>query len=174
MAKPVSGLAGIWKNEHELLKAAQAIRAAGFEKFDAITPFPIHGMDDAIGLKRSKLPIVSFIAGLIGFLTALGFQSYVFVWDWPLNIGGKPHFPLPAFVPVLFELTVLFSALVTAGTLIAWCGLPRFNPPVIDMRLTDDKFAIFIPEDDRNFDVQKIDSLFQKLGADEIRKVREF
>lgn len=172
MAK-VGGLIGIWKDEHKLLNAAKKVKSAGFEKFDTITPFPVHGMDDAMGLPRSKLPIVSFFAGLVGTITGLGFQSWVFMSDWPLNIGGKPYFSLPAFVPIIFELTVLFSALTTVGVMLMWNGLPRFNIPNIPAGLTDDKFGLFIPENDRGYDVAKIDKLFQELGAEEIVKVAE-
>src|SRR4051812_41863429 len=160
MAKRIGGLLGVWGNEHKLLDAAKKIRAAGFEKFDTVTPFPIHGMDDAIGLPRSKISIVTFVAGLIGLATAIGFQSWVFIIDWPLNIGGKPQFSLPAFVPIMFELTVLFGALSTVAVMLIWNGLPRWNPPVLHPRLTDDKFGLFIPENDRGYDVAKIDQLF--------------
>src|SRR5688572_5250737 len=98
------GLAGIWSDEHSVLKAAEAVKKAGFTKFDAITPFPVHGMDAAMGLKPSFLPWVTFVFGSLGCFLALLFQWYVAAWDWPLNIGGKPFFSLPAFIPVTFEL----------------------------------------------------------------------
>lgn len=171
MAK--GGLVAFFPDEHSLLDAAHKVRAAGFEKFDSYTPFPIHGMDQAIGLKPSKLPYVTFVAGLTGCLAGLGLQTYINVYDWPINIGGKPQFSLPAFVPIIFELTILFGALATVGAMIAFCGLPKANPPIIDPGITDDKFALFIPEDDRGYDIAKIDSLFKDLGAVEVRKVAE-
>ncbi|MGE3975079.1 MAG: DUF3341 domain-containing protein [Bdellovibrionales bacterium] len=174
MAKKVGGLLGIWSNEHDVLEAAHKVREAGFKKFDAITPFPIHGMDDAIGLHRSKIPIVTFLAALFGTCAGLGLQSYILVWDWPLLIGGKPHFSLPAFIPIIFETTILFGALITVGTMLAWNGLPNINAKIADPRLTDDKFALFIPEDDIGYEVGKIDKLFQQLGAEEVKKVEEF
>ncbi len=174
MAKKIGGLLGIFDNEHDCLKAAKKIKSAGFQKFDSITPFPIHGMDDALGLPRSKVPIVSFLAGLTGCTIGVGFQWWVFNVDWPLNIGGKPNFPLPAFVPVIFELTVLISALTTVGIMLAWNGLPKFNVNTLHPRLTDDKFGIFIPENDKGYDVGKIDKLFNELGAEEIVKVAEY
>lgn len=173
-SKTSGGLVGIWSDEHKVLEAARKVREAGFERFDTISPFPIHGMDDAMGLRRSKIPIISFIGGALGLAAGLGLQTYIFVYDWPLNIGGKPFFSLPAFIPIVFEVTVLFSALITAGTMFCMCGLPRLDPPIIDPSLTDDKFAIYIPENDRGYDVSKIDSLFNQLGAEEIRKVGEF
>ncbi len=172
--KPVGGLLGVWSDEHKLLDAAKKLRAAGFEKFDSITPFPIHGMDDAIGLPRSKIPIVTFVSGLIGTIVGVGFQSWVFMKDWPLNIGGKPQFSLPAFVPIIFEVTVLFGALTTVAVMFMWNGLPKMNVNVLHPGLTDDKFGLFIPENDKGYDVAKIDKLFQQLGAEEIVKVAEF
>ena len=174
MAKKIGGLLGVWDSEENVLNAARKVKAAGFQKFDSITPFPIHGMDDAIGLPRSKVPIVSFIAGLTGGSIGIGFQWWVFNVDWPLNIGGKPHFPLPAFVPVIFELTVLISALTTVAVMFAWNGLPKLNINPLHPRLTDDKFGIFIPENDKGYDVGKIDKLFSELGAEEIVKVAEY
>jgi hypothetical protein len=174
MGKKVGGLLGIWSDEHEVLKAAHKLREAGYRKFDAITPFPIHGMDDAIGLKPSKIPIVTFVAALSGMAFGFGLQTYILVYDWPLNIGGKPHFSLPAFIPIIFETTVLFGALVTVGTMLMWNGLPNIFAKVPDERLTDDKFALFIPENDSGYEVAKIDKLFQSLGAEEIKKVEEF
>jgi len=174
MAKKVGGLLGVWSDEHQLIEAAKKVKAAGFNKFDTISPFPIHGMDDVMDLPRSKVPIVAFVASLVGTITAVGFQSWVFIVDWPLNIGGKPHFSLPAFVPIIFELTVLFGALTTVAVMLFWNNLPRFNVPVLHPGLTDDKFGLFIPENDQGYDVAKIDKLFQGLGAEEIVKVAEF
>jgi hypothetical protein len=174
MAKRTGGLVGIWSDEHAVLKAAKAARAAGFTKFDAISPFPIHGMDDAMGLKRSWLPWVTFFAGTFGCLFALWMQWYIAVYDWPLNIGGKPYFSLPAFIPVIFELTILIGGLVTVAALFVTVGLPKVNPPVIDPRLTDDRFALYVPENDTGYNVDKIDRLFREHGAEEIRKVAEY
>ncbi|HEX4925635.1 MAG TPA: DUF3341 domain-containing protein, partial [Bdellovibrionales bacterium] len=164
MVNKTGGLVGIWSDEHSVLKAAEAAKNAGFTKFDAITPFPVHGMDDAMGLKRSWLPWVTFVMGAFGCAFAIWLQWYVAAYDWPLNIGGKPFFSLPAFIPVAFELTVLIGGLSTVAALFYMCGLPKVNPPIIDTRLTDDKFAIFIPENDTGYNVEKIDKLFRQLG----------
>jgi hypothetical protein len=174
MAKQVGGLLGVWDNEHKVLEAARKVKSEGFHKFDTISPFPIHGMDEAMGLRPSKIPIVSFFAGLVGGTIGWGFQAWVFAVDWPLNIGGKPHLPLPAEVPITFELTVLISALTTVAVMLIWNGLPRLNPPMLHPRLHDDKFGLFIPENDQGYNVAKIDKLFQDLGAEEIVKVMEF
>jgi hypothetical protein len=174
MLKTSGGLVGIWSDENQVLKAAAAVRDAGFKKFDAITPFPVHGMDDAMGLKPSFLPWITLIGGLSGCTLAIWFQWYVAAYDWPLIIGGKPFFSLPAFIPVTFELTVLIGGLSTVAGLFVVCGLPKVNPPVIDPSLTDDRFALFIPETDVGYNVEKIDKLFRQLGAEEIRKIAEY
>lgn len=174
MVKRNGGLVGIWSDEHAVLKAAEATRKAGFKVFDAITPFPVHGMDDAVGIKRSWLPWVTFIGGSTGCALAVLFQWYVAAYDWPLVIGGKPFFSLPAFIPITFELTVLFGGLSTVAALLVVCDLPRLMPPVIDPRLTDDRFAIFISERDEAYNVEKIDKLFRSLDAEEVKKVAEF
>ncbi|MEQ1876003.1 MAG: DUF3341 domain-containing protein [Bdellovibrionia bacterium] len=168
------GLVAIFTDEKSVLKAAEAVRKAGFTKFDAITPYPVHGMDDAMGLKASWLPWVTFIGGATGCAIAVAFQWWVAAVDWPLIIGGKPYFSLPAFIPITFELTVLFGGLSTVAALFVVCGLPKINPPIIDKSLTDDRFAIFIPDTDTGYNVEKIDKLFRTLDAEEVRKVAEF
>ena len=172
--RTIGGMAGIFLKEKAVLNAAQKVREAGFTKFDAISPYPIHGMEEACGIKRSTIPYVAFAAGCVGLLAGLGLVYYTSVVDWPLNIGGKPMFSLPAFVPILFELTVLFAALSSVATLFVFCGMPKVDPPVIDKDLTCHKFAIFIPENDIGYNSDRVEKLFKDLGADEIKKVAEY
>ena len=171
MAKYSSGIVGFGPDEHKLLDAAPHTRKAGFKKFDALTPFPVHGLDEACGLNRSWIPWVTFVFGVAGFLAGWGFQYYVNVVDWPVIIGGKPHHSLPAFVPVMFELTILFGALSSvAACFFVACRLPKVDPPVIDPELSCNKFALFVPESDFGYDEGKVKEMFEKLGATEIRK----
>lgn len=172
--RTIGGMAGIFLKEKTVLNAAQKVREAGFTKFDAISPYPIHGMEEACGIKRSTIPYVAFAAGCVGLLAGLGLVYYTSVVDWPLNIGGKPMFSLPAFVPILFELTVLFAALSSVATLFVFCGMPKVDPPVIDKDLTCHKFAIFIPENDVGYNSDRVEKLLKDLGADEIKKVAEY
>ncbi len=172
-AKGKVGVAGIWTDEHELVDAARKTRAAGFKKFEAVSPYPLHGIDDAMGIPRSFIPWVTFIFGLSGCLFGLWFTWWVSAVDWPLNIGGKPDFSLPAFIPVIFECTILLGALSSVLAMIMVNGLPKIDPPVIDPDLTSHKFALFVPEDDVNYDSQKVQDLFTSLGAKEV-KVTEF
>ena len=86
-------------------------------KFDAISPYAIHGMEEACGIKRSGIPYVTFVAGVTGLLSGLALTWYTSAYDWPINVGGKPAFSLPAFIPILFELTILFAALSSVAAL---------------------------------------------------------
>lgn len=164
------GLAGIFETESGVVKAARKTREMGFKKFEAISPYPIHAMEEAAGIQRSWIPYVTFGAGIVGLLSALLLTWWTSAVDWKLNIGGKPFFSLPAFIPIMFELTVLFAALCSVGALFYACGLPKIDPPIIDPDLTCSKFAIFIPSDDSGYDEGKITEMFRSLGASEIKK----
>ena len=166
----LKGIAGIWLDEHKVVSAARKTREAGFAKFEAITPYPVHGMEDACGIKRSWLPYVTFTAALVGGTLGLLLTWWTSAVDWQVNVGGKPFFSLPAFVPIMFELTILLAALSSVGALFFACKMPRLDPPVIDPDLSCHKFAIFIPHNDVNYDESKIESMFRSMGAVEIRK----
>lgn len=174
MAKRIGGVVGIWLDDHELVAACHKVREAGYKKFDAITPFPVHGLEEAIGIKRSMIPWVTFFAGLTGAACGLGLQFYTSAIDWPINVGGKPFFSGPAFIPVTFELTILFAALFSVGAMFALCGLPKVDPPIIDRDLTSHKFAIFIPENEANYDAARAEQMLKSLGATEVRRIAEY
>ncbi len=170
----LGGMAAIFLEESKVLNAAAQTRQAGFIKFDAISPYPVHGMEEACGIKRSTIPYVTFGAGGLGLLAALALVYYTSVVDWPLNIGGKPMFSLPAFIPIMFELTILFAALCSVGALFFHCKMPRIDPPTIDKDLTSHKFAIFIPENDVGYSEDRIERMMKELGAVEVKKVAEY
>ncbi len=169
-AKGTKGVAGIWLDEHQLVEAAAKVKAAGFTKFEAISPFPLHGIDDAMGIPRSFLPWVTFIFGLTGCTFGVWFTWWASAHNWALNIGGKPMWSLPAFIPVIFECTILFAALSSVGALIAICGLPKVDPHIIDPDLTSHKFALFVPETDSGYDAAKIEQIFKAAGATEVKR----
>lgn len=172
--KSLGGIAGIFLEESKILKAARKTREAGFVKFDAISPYPVHGMEEACGIKRSPLPYITFGAGCVGLLAALALTYYTSVINWPINVGGKPMFSLPAFIPIMFELTVLFAALSSVGGLFYFCNMPKIDPPVIDKDLTCHKFAIFIPENDIGYNEERIEKMLKEMGAVEVKKVAEY
>ena len=170
MAQYTKGIAGIWSEEHLIVKAAYKTREAGFTKFEAISSYPIHGMEEACGIKRSWLPYVTFTAGCVGLLAGLGLTYWTSAVNWAVNVGGKPFFSLPAFIPIMFELTILFAALSSVGALFYACKIPRIDPPNIDPDLSSHKFAIFIPHNDTGYDEAKIERMFKELGASEVKK----
>lgn len=182
----LAGVLGFFDGTDALIQAMKQVRDARYKSFDAFTPYPVHGLEQAQGLKRSPLPWVTFIMGMTGFATAFGLQYWTSVVDWPLNVGGKPLNSWPAFVPILFELTVLFAGVSTALALFAICGLPNTSRRSFDSSLTRDRFAILIEapksefeeeEDEgkgfKKFDSEEAHAFLQKTGAKEVRKVFE-
>jgi len=163
------GVAGIWHDEHHLVEAARKVRETGIKNFEAITPFPVHGLDDAMRIPLSFIPWVTFIMGVCGCAFGLWFTWWTFCRDWPLNIGGKPFFSLPAYIPIMFELTILFAALSSVATLFVVCGIPAIEPQIIDPDLTSHKFGLFIPTGESGYDSAKLEKLLRDLGANEIK-----
>jgi hypothetical protein len=166
----INGTVAMFVDEHVLLDAARKTYAAGFRKFDTLSPFPIHGMDDAIGLKRSPVPWFTMVAGTVGCAFALWLQCWISAVSWPVNVGGKPFYSIPAFIPITFEMTVLFGALTTVAGMLWLCGLPKVDPPIIDPDITSHKFAIFVPESDHGYEDRKVQDLLKSFGAVEVRK----
>ena len=175
MAKTgIGGIAGIWTDEAAVIKAAAKTRESGYTKFDAITPYPVHGMEEACGIKRSWIPYVTMVMGTVGLLGGLWLTWWTSAVNWPINVGGKPNFSLPAFIPIMFELTILFAALSSVAALFYVSKMPRVDPPSIDPDLTSHKFAIFIPQNDTGYDEAKIERFFRELGASDVKKVAEY
>ena len=141
----------------ELLEAASKVRdSKKVSNFDCFSPFPIHGMEEAMGIGRSWLPLFTLVFGLVGCFSALGFMFYVDVIAWPMNIGGKPHFAWPAYVPIIFEVTVLLGGLASAGGVVFLGRLGNSNrkPPLAGV--TSDRFAIWIEDMLTEQDVKSI------------------
>jgi Protein of unknown function (DUF3341) len=136
---------GSFDDEAVLFGAVKKVRKAGYKLHDVFTPMPIHGLDTVMGLRDTSLHTAGFIYGLSGTMTALVGIGYVFLYDWPVNFGGKPHFSLPAWIPITFELTVLFSAV---GMVLTFCYLCQMAPFVrkhhFSLRATDDLFVMVI------------------------------
>lgn len=143
-----SYILALYDDEEELLASIKVIRNAGIKIRDVFTPFPVHGLDKALGYKPSRIPIVGFISGAIGTITAFLFQSWVFVLAWPLNIGGKPFFAVPSFIPVTFEITVLFAAFGMIGAFMYKSKIfPGRKNKIYHERITDDGFVMIIDYD---------------------------
>jgi hypothetical protein len=159
---------GCFDDEAVLFPAVKSVRKAGYKIHDVYTPFPIHGLDKEMGLRDTSLHTAGFIYAITGTSIALGFISWVFTADWPLNIGGKPHFALPAWIPIIFELTVLMSAV---GMVLTFCYLCQMAPFVkkhhFHARATDDTFVMAVectPKADEN----EVIAFLQSVGAKDI------
>ncbi len=138
-------LLGIFQHEKDMYHALKKLKKNHVHIHEVYSPYPIHGIEKLLGYKRSRLPIVSFLFGLLGFALALTMQYYMLGIDWPMNIGGKNFTPLPSFIPVTFELTVLFAALGMVGIFFFISKLYPFKKPLLfDKRITDDKIVIAI------------------------------
>lgn len=158
---------GVFDDEDVLMSAIPKIREAGTKIEEVYSPFPIHGIDDKLGIKRSRLPIAAFLFGLCGFSFAVWMQTYMLAFDWPMNIGGKPNFALPSFVPVSFELTVLIASLGMVGTFFVVSNLKPFAiPEPLDVRSTDDKFIMAI--ENNHIDIEAVITLLKSNGAIEV------
>ncbi len=172
MATNAHGAVAYFKSTGEILQAAKLATQKGFRNVESYTPFPIHGMEDALGLKQSIVPWATFFGGLTGFCVALHLQVWTSAYDWPIIVGGKPMISGPAFIPILFELTVLLAGLSTAGFMLFLNGLPNFNPNPFDPRITDDRFALYIPFEGQKSEAE-VQSFLQGLHAEKVTLVTE-
>lgn len=142
--KKLSGVVGFFDDPSALTEATRKVRDARYAKFDAFTPYPVHGLEEAQGLKRSPVPYVTFVFGVTGTTIAFLLQYWTSAVDWPLIVGGKPFNSWPAFVPIMFELTVLFAGLSTVGAMFALNRLPNLKAKAFDPSITRDRFALLI------------------------------
>ncbi len=163
--QPRPVLAGIWSNKKEFISAIQFLKEKQYSDFSVITPCPIHGMEELLGIRRSWIPWVTFVFGLGGCLFGTWFTWWTSAVDWPLIIGGKPFWSLPAFVPVIFECTILLGALSSVGALLYACGLPAIDPPILDRSLTSHKFAVFFYLDRCKHSSDELEKTLKNLGV---------
>ncbi len=149
-----------------LLRAVRAARAESYRIFDAYAPYPIHGLDEAMGVRRTRLPWVTLVAACSALAFAALFQFYAAVWDWPLNVGGKPDNSSLAFIPVAFELTVLAGGLATVAALFLRARLyPGKVERLLAEGVTDDTFALAFRKRDNFFDARRVRDILIDCGA---------
>lgn len=176
---PVYGICAEFGSAAELFRAAGQIREAGFTRFDVFSPFPIPGMSEAMGLRPSGLGKVVFLGGLLGFLSAVVLEYGPSTFIYPLVVMGKPtgFFSAPAFFPIMFELTILGSALTAFFGLFLINGLPRWHHPVFHWdrfkKASDDGFFCVIERSDPQFATRDIAGFLASLGAQHITEVHE-
>lgn len=172
MADTKNYLVGMFDDDDVLLKAVENVRAAGHEITDVFTPFPVHGLEHKMGLKPTRLHTAGFLFGGTGTITALGFITWISTKNYPNVFGGKPFFALPAWIPITFELTVLFASV---GMVVAYYYLnnqwPGKQPKIIDRRTTDHMFAMVFERDgskDDNYYDNVLSGLLKENGAVEV------
>lgn len=159
----------------ELVKAARQVRDAGYTKTDAFTPFPLHEIDEALGIKRSILSFLIFGGGIMGLLSGLALTYFTHVIDYPIRVGGRPDFSLPAFIPPSYELTILLAAFTAVFGMLFLNGLPQpyhpvFNVPRFSLA-SREKFFLLVEAADPNYEYKKTRKLMDSLGAQEVSDV---
>jgi hypothetical protein len=165
--KSLYGLMAEFESPEELLAAAQRAYREGYRRLDAHSPFPIHGLAEAIGVRRTWLPLLVLIGGLLGALVGYGTQYYVAAIDYPINVGGRPFNSWPSFIPITFEVTILFAALTAVFGMLALNDLPMpyhpvFNAPRFALA-THDRFFLCIEAADPRFDNEQTRKFLQSL-----------
>lgn len=175
-SRKLFGLAALYNTPNEIITAASEVAGKGYEKFDVYTPYPMHGMDDAMGMKPPKVGYVSFALGLTGMFLALLMIWWMSSVNYPNIIGGKPFFSIPPSIPITFEGTVLLTGIATVlGMLVLFNKLPKINSPLngtdFMSKVTSDKFGLVIKADDEKFIDADVRKLFTSGGAFEIQEI---
>jgi len=177
MDKNIYGLLAEFDTPTQLVEAARKVREAGYSKTDAFSPYPIHEMDEALGIKRTILPLLVFGGGVAGLVAGMGLQFFVHVIDYPLNVGGRPMFSLPAFVPVAFEMTILLAAFVAVFGMLFINGLPKPYHPVFNVErfalATREKFFLVIESSDDRFDYEETKKFMENLKPQGVYDVED-
>jgi hypothetical protein len=172
MKKNIYGLLAEFDTPTQLVYAANKIREAGYTKTDAFSPFPLHEIDEALGIKRSILPVLVFCGAIAGLLTGLGLQIFVHYIDYPIIVGGRPFISIPSFIPPSYELTILFAAFTAVGGMLLLNGLPQPYHPVFNVPrfalATREKFFLLIETKDSKFNYDETKSFMQSLNPQEV------
>lgn len=172
---PVYGLLAEFNDPTELIAAIRRTREAGYEYFDAYTPFPIHEVFEALGIHRNILPWLVLCGGIVGACIGIGLQYWTSVLDYPINVGGRPQFSLPAFLPIIFECTVLVAAFVAVLGMLALNGLPMPYHPVFNVArfaaASRDRFFICIEARDPLFERDETRRFLERLVPRSISEV---
>ena len=165
-------LVGIFDDEDAVLSGIKGVRDSGIKIHEVYSPFPVHGIADALGIKKSRLPIAAFLFGMTGTTCALTMQIWMLGFDWPMIIGGKNHASLPPFIPVTFEMTVLFAAFGMVGTFMIVSGLkPYAWPRQFDLRSTEDKHVMAVDlAVNHGKSKEEISRILKSAGASEVNE----
>jgi hypothetical protein len=174
MAEAHYGILAEFKTPEALLEAARRARQEGYRRLDAFTPFPVEELPAVLELHDRRVPLLGMVGGIIGFAVALTMQLY-FSFDYPLDVGGRPLYPLTAFAVVTFELTILFAAAFTVVGMLAMNGLPRLSYPVFAARrfhlASRDRFFLCVEAGDPRFDAEATQRFLETLGPESVELV---
>jgi Protein of unknown function (DUF3341) len=175
VVNPLYGLMAEFETPGELVAAARRTREAGFKKFDAFSPLPIHELDDAMDLHDNRVSVATFIGALLGCIGGFSLCSWVSYVALPLNIAGRPMISVPMFIPITFECTILLGGLTAAISMIMMNGLPSPYHPVFNVErfagAARSKFFLCIESEDPHFDRELTAGFLESLGAEEIAEV---
>ena len=177
MEKNLYGLLAEFDTAEQLVDAAAKVRDAGYTKADAFSPFPIHSIDEALGIKRSILPYLVFGGGILGLVSGFALQYFIHVIDFPIIVGGRPHMSIPAWIPPSYELTILFGAFTAVFGMLFLNGLPSPYHPVFNVPrfalATREKFFLVIESKDPEFEYEKTKGFMEGLDPQEVFDVEE-
>lgn len=177
MKEEIYGLLAEFDTATDMVEAARKVREAGYKKTDAFSPFPLHEIDEALGIRRSILPFLVLGGGVTGLLTGLALTWFVHVYDYPILVGGRPFLSLTSFIPPSYELTILFAAFTAVFGMILLNGLPQPYHPVFNVPrfalATREKFFLLIERRDEKFDYEATKSFMQSLNPQEVFDVEE-
>jgi len=169
---PNKFLVATFSDPDTLTRAVRNVRARNFRIYDVYTPFPVHDLEHAMGLRRTRLPWVTATVGLCALTFAISFQFYTSVLDWNLNVGGKPDNSSLAWIPICFELTVLLGGLSIVAALLFRARLyPGKHERLPALGVTNDQFALVLRQRDTDFDAARAIALMEESGADDVREM---
>jgi hypothetical protein len=162
---------GVYDNPDKTYSVTKKLISSGFSVYDVYSPFAIHGLDRVMGIKRSRLTVAAFIFAMIGLSTAITFQVYVSYFDWQVNVGGKPSLHIPTYIPITFELSILFTAfgMVSCFFIVNKMFFGK-NADIMDIRVTDDLFVVAVDVKMSKADMGSLNQLLMDGGAIEVRE----
>lgn len=170
--KDLFGVLGRFEETGALIRAAKQVRRAGYTEIEAYSPYPVHGLARAVGFRRSRLPLLVLIGGLVGCVGGFAMQYWIMVIEYPLNVGGRPLNSWPAYMPVTFETTILAAALTAVLGMLALNGLPRPHHPLFSIEQFDsasrDGLFLFVLARDKKFEVSAVRDLLAEVGSKEV------
>jgi hypothetical protein len=166
-----------FRTPDQLLQAARQARTAGYQRMEAYSPFPVEGVAEALHPHPTRVPLIVLIGGIVGGLSGYALQYYVAVIAYPMNVAGRPEHSVPSFVPVTFEVTILFAALFAVVGLVIACGLPMPYHPVFNaprfVRASRDRFFLCVEAADPRFELAETRAFLESLGAREVTDVAD-